>query len=109
MLTPLISTGIDKGLSGAGPSLPQPWARVARVILTDVSMAPNMRSVGFDHARVCDRQESATWMGPFRTPAAWGSIMAVLGRVRAALLEDWLRDRYFDARIDISSSGVQPY
>jgi capreomycidine synthase len=26
-----------------------------------------------------------------------------------APLEDWLRDRYFTARIDISSSGVEPY
>lgn len=30
-------------------------------------------------------------------------------RLRPALLEDWLRDYYFDAEIDISSSGVQPY
>ena len=30
-------------------------------------------------------------------------------RLRAAPLEDWLRDYYFDAEIDISSSGVQPY
>jgi len=35
--------------------------------------------------------------------------MATLGRVRAAKLEQWLRVRYFDTRIDISSSGVQPY
>ena len=26
-----------------------------------------------------------------------------------AALEDWLRERYFDAEIDISSSGVAPY
>jgi capreomycidine synthase len=30
-------------------------------------------------------------------------------RLRSALLEDWLRDYYFEAEIDISSSGVQPY
>jgi len=30
-------------------------------------------------------------------------------RLRPALLEDWLRDYYFAADIDISSSGVQPY
>jgi capreomycidine synthase len=30
-------------------------------------------------------------------------------RLRPALLEDWLRDYYFTADIDISSSGVQPY
>jgi hypothetical protein len=30
-------------------------------------------------------------------------------RLRPALLEDWLRDYYFAAGIDIGSSGVQPY
>ncbi len=30
-------------------------------------------------------------------------------RFRPALLEEWLRDYYFTAQIDISSSGVQPY
>lgn len=30
-------------------------------------------------------------------------------RVRPAPLEDWLRDYYFAAKIDISSSGVYPY
>jgi capreomycidine synthase len=30
-------------------------------------------------------------------------------QLRPALLEDWLRDYYFAAEIDISSSGVQPY
>jgi capreomycidine synthase len=30
-------------------------------------------------------------------------------RLRSAPLEDWLRDYYFTAEIDISSSGVQPY
>jgi capreomycidine synthase len=30
-------------------------------------------------------------------------------RLPAASLEDWLRDYYFAAEIDISSSGVQPY
>jgi hypothetical protein len=30
-------------------------------------------------------------------------------RLHPALLEDWLRDYYFSAEIDISSSGVQPY
>jgi capreomycidine synthase len=30
-------------------------------------------------------------------------------RLPAAPLEDWLRERYFTAEIDISSSGVQPY
>ncbi len=30
-------------------------------------------------------------------------------RLRPARLEDWLRNRYFAADIDISSSGVQPY
>lgn len=30
-------------------------------------------------------------------------------RLRSAPLEDWLRDYYFSAEIDISSSGVQPY
>ncbi|MGW4509175.1 capreomycidine synthase [Streptomyces sp. NPDC004436] len=30
-------------------------------------------------------------------------------KLRRAPLEDWLRDHYFDARIDISSSGVEPY
>jgi capreomycidine synthase len=30
-------------------------------------------------------------------------------QLRSAPLEDWLRDRYFAAEIDISSSGVQPY
>jgi capreomycidine synthase len=30
-------------------------------------------------------------------------------QVKAAPLEDWLRDYYFAAEIDISSSGVQPY
>jgi capreomycidine synthase len=30
-------------------------------------------------------------------------------RLRPAPLEDWLRDYYFTAQIDISSSGVQPY
>jgi capreomycidine synthase len=33
----------------------------------------------------------------------------MLRNVRPASLEDWLRVRYFDARIDISSSGVYPY
>ncbi|HKT01759.1 MAG TPA: capreomycidine synthase [Rugosimonospora sp.] len=32
-----------------------------------------------------------------------------LGTVRPAELEDWLRTRYFQATVDISSSGVQPY
>ncbi|WP_248580866.1 capreomycidine synthase [Nocardioides sp. InS609-2] len=35
--------------------------------------------------------------------------MTVLGQVPAAALEDWFRVRYFDARVDISSSGVHPY
>lgn len=30
-------------------------------------------------------------------------------RLEPARLEDWLRDYYFDADIDISSSGVEPY
>ena len=30
-------------------------------------------------------------------------------KVRSAPLEDWLRDYYFTAEYDISSSGVQPY
>ncbi|MFD1535409.1 capreomycidine synthase [Nonomuraea guangzhouensis] len=30
-------------------------------------------------------------------------------KLRSAPLEDWLRDYYFQAEIDISSSGVQPY
>jgi capreomycidine synthase len=30
-------------------------------------------------------------------------------RLRPAPLEDWLRDYYFSAEIDISSSGVEPY
>jgi capreomycidine synthase len=30
-------------------------------------------------------------------------------QLRSAPLEDWLRERYFAAEIDISSSGVQPY
>lgn len=30
-------------------------------------------------------------------------------RLRPAPLEDWLRDYYFTAELDISSSGVQPY
>lgn len=30
-------------------------------------------------------------------------------KLRSAPLEDWLRDYYFTAEIDISSSGVQPY
>jgi DNA-binding transcriptional MocR family regulator len=30
-------------------------------------------------------------------------------RLSPAPLEDWLRDYYFAAEIDISSSGVQPY
>ncbi|MEV6868610.1 capreomycidine synthase [Streptosporangium subroseum] len=30
-------------------------------------------------------------------------------QLRPAPLEDWLRDNYFTAEIDISSSGVQPY
>ena len=30
-------------------------------------------------------------------------------KLRSAPLEDWLRDNYFTADIDISSSGVQPY
>jgi capreomycidine synthase len=30
-------------------------------------------------------------------------------RLRPAALEDWLRDYYFTAEIDISSSGVEPY
>jgi capreomycidine synthase len=30
-------------------------------------------------------------------------------RLKPASLEDWLRDYYFEAEIDISSSGVQPY
>lgn len=33
----------------------------------------------------------------------------MIGPVRSSLLEDWLRDRYFAARIDISSSGVDNY
>lgn len=33
----------------------------------------------------------------------------MIGTVRAAALEDWLRHRYFAARIDISSSGVDNY
>jgi capreomycidine synthase len=32
-----------------------------------------------------------------------------IGRLRPAPLEDWLRDYYFTADLDISSSGVQPY
>lgn len=32
-----------------------------------------------------------------------------LGDIEPALLEDWFRTRYFDARIDISSSGMQNY
>ncbi|MFC4587076.1 capreomycidine synthase [Sphaerisporangium corydalis] len=32
-----------------------------------------------------------------------------IGRIAPALLEDWLRDRYFELPIDISSSGVQDY
>ena len=32
-----------------------------------------------------------------------------LGDIEPALLEDWFRSRYFDARIDISSSGMQNY
>ncbi|MDX2547626.1 capreomycidine synthase [Streptomyces sp. WI04-05B] len=32
-----------------------------------------------------------------------------LAEIRASSLEDWLRDRYFTARIDISSSGVEGY
>jgi len=35
--------------------------------------------------------------------------LSTLRGIRPALLEDWLRVRYFDARIDISSSGVVPY
>lgn len=35
--------------------------------------------------------------------------MTALGQVPAAALEDWFRVRYFDARVDISSSGVHPY
>jgi capreomycidine synthase len=30
-------------------------------------------------------------------------------RITRALLEDWLRDRYFEAAIDLGSSGVRPY
>lgn len=32
-----------------------------------------------------------------------------LGEIEAAKLEDWLRDRYFQARVDISSSGMANY
>ncbi|MEZ0070330.1 capreomycidine synthase [Streptacidiphilus sp. MAP12-20] len=32
-----------------------------------------------------------------------------LGDIEPALLEDWFRSRYFDAKIDISSSGMQNY
>jgi capreomycidine synthase len=32
-----------------------------------------------------------------------------LGTIQPAELEDWLRERYFQATVDISSSGVQPY
>jgi capreomycidine synthase len=32
-----------------------------------------------------------------------------LQTIRASALEDWLRHRYFDAKIDISGSGVQDY
>lgn len=32
-----------------------------------------------------------------------------IGDIAPALLEDWLRERYFRARIDISSSGVENY
>jgi capreomycidine synthase len=32
-----------------------------------------------------------------------------LGDIEPALLEDWFRTRYFDAKIDISSSGMQNY
>jgi capreomycidine synthase len=32
-----------------------------------------------------------------------------IGDIEPALLEDWLRERYFTARIDISSSGVENY
>jgi capreomycidine synthase len=35
--------------------------------------------------------------------------MALVGGLRPAPLEDWLRDYYFTAEIDISSSGVQSY
>lgn len=35
--------------------------------------------------------------------------MTALGSRGEAALEDWLRVRYFDARVDISSSGVEPY
>lgn len=30
-------------------------------------------------------------------------------RLCRAPVEDWQRDKYFDAEIDISSNGVQPY
>ncbi|MEV0388554.1 capreomycidine synthase [Nonomuraea sp. NPDC050643] len=32
-----------------------------------------------------------------------------IGEIAPALLEDWLRDRYFQARLDISCSGVETY
>ena len=35
--------------------------------------------------------------------------MQSLGEIEAARLEDWLRDRYFQARMDISSSGMTNY
>lgn len=33
----------------------------------------------------------------------------LLGDIESSLLEAWLRRRYFDARVDISSSGVYPF
>lgn len=38
-----------------------------------------------------------------------GADFSLSERLRPAPLEDWLRDYYFTAQIDISSSGVQPY
>ncbi|MFJ5548008.1 capreomycidine synthase [Streptomyces sp. NPDC093225] len=35
--------------------------------------------------------------------------LPALGDIEPALLEDWFRTRYFDARTDISSSGAQNY
>jgi capreomycidine synthase len=37
------------------------------------------------------------------------SASQALGDIEPALLEDWFRTRYFDAKIDISSSGMQNY
>ncbi|WP_406291517.1 capreomycidine synthase [Embleya sp. NBC_00896] len=46
---------------------------------------------------------------PRPLPLAGAAPSQALGDIEPARLEDWFRTRYFDARIDVSSSGAQNY